>query len=364
MFNLHVIQAKFGDSFLLEYGSHSPKYILIDGGPKDVYKNFLKGELTNLVTTGELELVVISHVDEDHIRGILDLFMDCKNRQDNEDAWPVEIKELWHNSFAETVDDGGAITNRLQQVYSMLSQNGVAANTGIVLQGIKEGDRVRSLAIELGIDSNTQTDNNFFSLENTTDPITLDNLEFLIIGPTAENLAALKKKWDAWLRKQEEDIANGAFDIASMSDKSVPNLSSIMFLVTADGKRILFTGDGRGDFIYEGLEKRGLLRNGKMHVDVFKVPHHGSDRNIDREFFENVTANTYVISADGKHDNPDYATLTWIVEAAADASRFIELLITNETPSTKKLVRDYPPADYGYDLRFIPHGTNSKVLTL
>jgi hypothetical protein len=105
--------------------------------------------------------------------------------------------------------------------------------------------------------------------------------------------------------------------------------------------------------LIQGLEMKGLLKVGKFHVDVLKVAHHGSDRDTDRSFFDHITADTYVISANGKYDNPDYDTLTWIVEAAKAAGRKVRLVVTNNTPSTKKLQMDYPPANWGYDIIFI-----------
>ncbi len=366
MFNLHIIQAEFGDSLLIEYGKTKGKFILIDGGPSKVYDNYLRGELVNIIGEGgDLEAVVISHVDDDHIKGIVDFFVELKKLNDTNKDLLVKVKDLWHNSFSETVDNAGTITNRLNSIFTILGQNGVgAANSGIILDGIKDGERAAVLATDLGITVNAQAENGFFSLEKSTAPIQFDNLEFLIIGPTKDNLDALKEKWEEWLAKQEEDIANGQFNIASMSDKSVPNLSSIVFLVKGDNKTILFTGDSRGDFIYEGLKKRKLLKNGKLHLDVFKVPHHGSDRNINREFFENITADTYVISANGKYSNPDYATLTWIIEAANEQGREIEIVVTNETPSTKKALKDYPENDWGYTMKYIDNGKNSYLLKL
>src|SRR5262252_3492897 len=47
------------------------------------------------------------------------------------------------------------------------------------------------------------------------------------------------------------------------SDKSVPNLSSIVCLIEKNGKRVLLTGDARGDKIREGLDNAGLLVDGR-----------------------------------------------------------------------------------------------------
>jgi len=146
-------------------------------------------------------------------------------------------------------------------------------------------------------------------------------------------------------------------------DKSVPNLSSIMFLMECEGKTILFTGDGRGDFIIEGLQTAKLLDSkGKLHVDVFKVPHHGSVRNATEDFFDVVTADTYIISADGRHDNPDFETLAWIVQSAKKQKRKIKLICTNETDSSKKLLKKFPESEFGYELEYLPKEQTSMAL--
>jgi beta-lactamase superfamily II metal-dependent hydrolase len=133
------------------------------------------------------------------------------------------------------------------------------------------------------------------------------------------------------------------------ADLSVPNLSSIMFLAKADGRTMLMTGDGRSDQILEGLARAGLLDGaGRLNLDVLKLPHHGSDRNITKTFFSKVTADTYIASANGKHGNPDLATLIWLVEAAREQQRRIRIVETNRTPSVEKLLAEYPADRYGY----------------
>jgi beta-lactamase superfamily II metal-dependent hydrolase len=362
MFTLHVIQAEFGDSLLIEYGSNgSSKFILIDGGPTNVYNNFLRENLEQKVGAGgELEALIVTHVDIDHIKGILDLLAELQSNADNDETPFLNVKDLWLNTFSKTIDTDNNLSNRINSIFSTAASNGVQmASTAIALNGIKEGNKVTTFCNILNIPMNAPTSKGIFRVGSPNAPIQFDNLEFTIVGPTQENLDELQKEWDEWLAAREEEMGAGNFSILSMSDKSVPNLSSIMFLVKGDGKTILFTGDGRGDHLLQGLKKKGLLKNGRIHVDILKVAHHGSDRNTDRGFFENVTADTYVISANGKYSNPDYATLTWIVEAANAAGRQIELVVTNETPSTKKLIATYPPADWGYSIKYIPQNKSS-----
>ena len=55
-------------------------------------------------------------------------------------------------------------------------------------------------------------------------------------------------------------------------------------------KRMLLTGDERGDDILAALKAARMFKRTSVHVDLLKVPHHGSDRNVEQGFFEQVTA--------------------------------------------------------------------------
>jgi hypothetical protein len=222
------------------------------------------------------------------------------------------------------------------------------------LAGIGEGHKLHQLAIRQNVPVNAQTGGKPF-IADGSGPFDFHGLSIQVVGPTQANLDALREKWEEWLKKQEARIAKGKLRLAAMADKSVPNLSSIQLLVEAEGKRLLLTGDGRGDHLLEALEDGGLLDDeGRIEVDVLKVPHHGSDRNVTRTFFETVRAKTYVISANGKDGNPDLPTLEWIVESRPSDASPIKLVVTNETPSVKKLVKAYPPRESGYELEIRP----------
>lgn len=367
MTKIHVIQAQFGDSIIVEFGTSTDrKFILIDGGPSGVYKDHLRGEIENIIGTGgAIEALVVSHIDTDHIKGVLDLLTEIKKQRDQEKDEILVVKELWHNSFSNTIDLDGSITNMVETICEVMGNQAMdMEHAQMVISSQKEANTVRTFANYLEIPINTSSNDNFFSLENTSDPISFGDLTLTITGPTTENLLALREEWTEWAENRIQEISDGKFDMTAYSDDTAPNLSSITFLATIDGKTVLFTGDGRGDHIIEGLKKRKLMRYGKLHIDVLKVPHHGSDRNTSREFFETITADRYIISANGKHQNPDYATLSWIVEAAHQQGREIEIIITNETPSTKKILKDYNTAQYKYTITYIDEGNNSIALVL
>ena len=79
LLSLEALEAMEGDALLLHYGSAAaPRLILIDGGPKGVYRATLRGRLARIgealgASPLELRHVFVTHLDSDHIRGVLDL---------------------------------------------------------------------------------------------------------------------------------------------------------------------------------------------------------------------------------------------------------------------------------------------------
>lgn len=366
MFKIRAIQAEFGDCFLVEYGSAAaPRYLLVDGGPPATFEDHLAGELESIAAGGRgLDLVMLSHVDNDHAVGLLDLF--ARLREDDA-ADPsgssrlVGVGGLWHNSFARTIDVGGGLAPRLRSV----SAHAASVRSAEALLGVEEGHALRLAAQVLGIPINAGFPGDLICADDQPSPVVLGNLSLTVVGPTRANLEELRTKWQAWLEDHEEAVATGDPQVMANSDKSIPNLSSIMALAEADGRTMLLTGDGRSDHLLQGLGQAGLLdAAGRCHVDLLKVPHHGSNRNATRTFFRRVTADTYLISANGKDDNPDLTTLVWIVEEAAAAGRGIEIVATNRTPSIDELLSSHDPDEQGYTLTLLPAGEHALTIEL
>src|SRR5262245_52696549 len=111
-FSLDVIRARKGDCLILHYGSpDDPRLVLIDGGPKSVYMPHLKPRLLQIKKDRGLgndeplpvELLMVSHVDDDHIHGILDLTIEMITASLEQEAQFVEVFNLWHNSFENII---------------------------------------------------------------------------------------------------------------------------------------------------------------------------------------------------------------------------------------------------------------------
>jgi beta-lactamase superfamily II metal-dependent hydrolase len=367
MFKLHVIQAQCGDSLLLEFGVRAkPRYILIDGGPPGSYATDLRAALGQIVgSRGKLDLVVLSHIDNDHIVGILDLLAEMEDDQVSERPPRVQVAGMWHNSFERSIDPTGGILQHFQNMMAMAGISKVAMPLAAdAFYGITEGNRLRLMEKKLKIPANKGFKDDLILVETAgKQDISIGPLKIRIAGPNKANLKALQTEWLEWLAETSEKMASNPA-AATMADRSIPNLSSIVLLARCGGKTVLLTGDARGDHILAGLGTAKLTRRGKLHVDVLKVQHHGSDRNASRDFFACVTADTYVLSANGKYGNPDLTTLQWIVETAHDRQRPITLVVTNETQSISELQKRLNPATYGYTLTALGAGKHSLAVTL
>lgn len=365
---MRVIQAKFGDCLIVIFGEkNNPKYMLIDGGPGGVYPNFLRPELKKIKNSGGvIDLLVLSHIDGDHIVGLINLTEELKEQQADEEEPIIDIKNLWMNTFSNTIGKNNQITQAVESLFSRVQNiQSTMPETDLAIKSINQGNILRRNSLLLDIPLNQIVEGEPITYNSLPRPIEIENAKITIIGPNQENLNQLREEWENWIRENEAKIMMGDAEILAYLDRSVPNLSSIMFLFEAEGKSILFTGDGRGDFILEGLEKLNLLNEeGTIHVDVFKVPHHGSIRNASEDFFLKVTADQYIISGDGHHGNPDLETLEHITESAAKQNRKIQLVCTNKTDATQKLEKKISAEKFDCQILYLEEGNNSIDIRL
>src|ERR1041384_1857703 len=205
---------------------------------------------------------------------------------------------------------------------------GLNPDAAKVLASVDQGFRLRDHSNVLKLRINPQFQGKLVLAKAKAKKVDMGKgLKFTVVGPMNDEVLALQKEHDAFLKKQEkEKKTEGA--LAAFTDTSVANLSSLVVLAEVGNKRILLTGDARGDKILEGLELAGLLKkDGKstIHIDVLKAPHHGSDRNIDPIFFRRITADHYVFSGNGEHGNPERATLQMLLDERGDEDFTIHL---------------------------------------
>lgn len=364
---LWVVQAQFGDCLVVEgRAGDRTRRILVDGGPGGTYQAALRPFLLDIARAGgRIDAAVLSHIDNDHILGLLDLFEELRNPPSDGAAGALPpIDALWHNSFARAVG-GVDIEPKVRAVLRDGGRLGAAmpAVAG-VLRGVGEGDALRAAALALGIPLGAGFRDGQV-LVGQGQPRGLEPLRVTVVGPSRSILDKLRKQWLGWLaRHQRTGVAPAAARTTAVAlDQSVPNLSSIALLAELDRRSLLLTGDARADQVLEGMQEAGALDgDGRRHVSVLKVPHHGSIRNITADFLRAVTADTYVISADGRYGNPDVDALALIVEVAHEQGRRIELAMTNPTASSERLLASHPPGRFGYTVRTLRPGSAALAI--
>jgi beta-lactamase superfamily II metal-dependent hydrolase len=345
IFSLDVRRAGKGDCLLLHCGSKTkPRLIMIDGGSRNVYRSDLRPRLLEIkqargLSVGQplpVDLLMVSHVDDDHIRGILDLTRDLTRTEMDEGLPPlIRVTSLWLNSFDDLIGrELKELTASMRVGFGPASLQGelppeaaaglgetatdvdreVAESTLRVLASIEQGHRLMQDAARLGWRLNPQFGGKLILADKKR--IDLGNaLQFTVVGPMISELKTKQKKHDKWLGSLKR-ANSGTAALAAYVDKSVPNLSSIVVFAEQGGKRVLLTGDARGDSILAGLETNGLLeRSGQLHVDILKVPFHGSANNIAADFFRRVTADHYVFSGNGEYGRPEREALEMLFEA-------------------------------------------------
>ena len=373
VFTLEALQAAHGDALLLHYGTlDNPRLIVIDGGPAGVYKASLDPRLKQIHDARggavlEIRMLMVSHIDDDHITGVLDLTKALRDLQDRHVTPPYDILTLWHNSFDDIAGHAGGGASMALRAAAVASK--APSDAAAIVASVPQGRQLRLDADRLGINMNSGFDDLIrFDADEGLKALKISpGLTFKTLGPRQAELDELEEKWDkdvkAFLKKKKKKKpgAGGGSEAsltpselqalaAEFVDDSVHNLSSLVVLAEFGEKRILLTGDARGDFILESLRQANLIKNGKFKVDILKVPHHGSIHNVAKSFFETIIANHYVFSANGRDGNPDPPTFDLLFDARKTGTYHLWLTnnvaksvtrIKNKKPSSVKLhVRD------------------------
>ena len=97
---LELFPALGGDCILISFEKIDYR-ILIDGGYKETFSCALVPALKELGAKGKgIDLLVVTHVDNDHIMGIIGLFQALKIQEIE-----IEIREIWYNGYRHLFTD-------------------------------------------------------------------------------------------------------------------------------------------------------------------------------------------------------------------------------------------------------------------
>lgn len=306
MFRLEMLPAEYGDCLWIEYGDKNKPYrILVDGGTEPSFDALQKRIKALDVNDRKFELLVITHIDDDHIGGILKLI-------DSMDVLKVRFEDVWFNGYRHLPESGLEEFGPVQgeTLTTMLLNKQLPWNSAFS----KKAARLLQPAVTLP-----------------------GGMKLTVISPSLEELEKLKPVWakacqDAGIDPNKPktlipDVPAGLEGMGPINvdalaatqfkcDDSKSNGSSIAILAEYDGCSTLLAGDAHPDVLLKGIElvcnDRGVE---KMRLDAFKIPHHGSKANIDKQLLEKITCKRYLISTNGKKfRHPDKEAVARVIK--------------------------------------------------
>lgn len=348
---IELFPALGGDCILISFEEIDYR-ILIDGGYKETFSHSLAAVLTALEANGKgIDLLVVTHVDNDHIMGIIGLFQMLKMQKTK-----IEIREIWYNGYRHLFKDRKqaalpSLEKKLRDEIGKIDSFGREARQGKEI-GYSQGETLAKLLAESWEDVwNGKFDGKAvcYQEENVSVELFPKQLFVTLLNPSSLELQTLECQWNAFRRKKCLPLKNGdsivyehCFErFLANTDSSVTNQSSIAFLLTYAAKektyQLLFLGDALAE---RCLQRLGDWKNIKF--DCIKLPHHGSKNNITEDTLSQLQAEYLLFSTDGrKFDHPDWE----VVEAAIHAEHCSGLVFNYGRCNTMERIREeYPDA--------------------
>jgi len=342
MFRIEMLPAAHGDCLWIEYGRGDKIHrILIDGGPAHTYPALRERILHLPAGERHFDLLVITHIDADHIEGIVRLLQDAGSLK-------CDFDRIWFNGRDQlnTVPDpAGEPLGALQAEYLGLLIAEYETRTGRTVLNVGFADRLAA------IDRDAQTL-----------PV-IDDLpgecRLTLLSPDFDRLLDLKDHWRDELRKAhvesgdeqtlrrkleenrqlrplgdvlgvEDDLMDGRFelpdpddldlagdfddalggetgepgeDVDFGSDGSIANGGSIAFLFEYPKDdpevRFLFAADAWPSVLQESIELLLPRSDARMQLTGFKIPHHGSVGNLTEPLLARLNCKHYLLSTSG-----------------------------------------------------------------
>lgn len=304
MFDIQMLPAEEGDCLILTYGKKGqrPHRILIDGGTPPTFERLKRYILDELGPERHFELLIVTHIDDDHIGGILPLL-----RSD----LGVTFGDIWFNAWDHL------------------------APRPLDMLGPRQGDQLGNLLSQRPKQPWNQAFGRGTVVVPDTGPLpvcTVKGLKLTLLSPRWKELSVLDRTWIAKSFKAHRipgedpdapgrrgDFLGRPSRLARLArepfkpDASAANGSSIAVLAEYEGKRVLLTGDAFAPVLVEGIQRLPGFED-TLAVDAFKLPHHGSDSNLSPRLLEVVSTSRYLISTNGRqYHHPDAEAVSRIL---------------------------------------------------
>jgi beta-lactamase superfamily II metal-dependent hydrolase len=323
MLKVEMLAAQQGDAVWIEYGTRTSVHrVLMDAGTP-ASAAVIRDRIARLPESQRrFDLLVVTHIDTDHIGGVLKLLA--------ERPPGLTFDDVWFNGWEHIKRAGGSRLGPIdgEIMSTFLSRLGWPWNAGfdggpvmVPREGPPPQKRLRG------------------------------GLRLTVLSPFERQLSRLRTSWrsvvqaagldpldpERWARLLEKIAQKGLrssllgarLDVNALarsvfqSDTAVANGSTIALLAEFEGKSCLISGDAFAPVLVEGigrlLHARGQSR---LSVDAFKVPHHGSRFNVSNDLLKSVVSPEYLFSTSGAiFGHPDDEAIGRVLATAARSTR-------------------------------------------
>jgi hypothetical protein len=338
---IELLPARHGDAILLEWSDpdsadHPMRRMLVDCGPARAYAD-IANRLRELESR-HIDLLVLTHVDADHIEGMILAVNDAD--------LGLDIGEIWFNGYPQLVADELAAPHG-EILGALISQRGIPWNAAFDRRAVRASDDGQLLSRIL----------------------LPGGLTITVLGPARSDLTALLDDWkdaceEAGLtagsveealcllhRKQnlvpEESYLSSYLSAGSIpnveqlaqdrrgNDTKIANRSSIVLLVEYHNRSVLLAGDSTPSVLQTALLRLLDERGGdQLELTEFKVPHHGSAKNINREILKLAPAQRYLFSTDSSYfGHPNDTAVASVIRYGRCGA---ELVFNYDNPQTRQ----------------------------
>lgn len=319
---VEMLPAREGDCILIIYGeADRPCRVMVDGGRLATY-SAVRERFSRLPDAERtFELLIVSHVDRDHIEGVLAMLEDPDP--------PVGFKDIWFNGYDHLRDPD------------------------VETFGAVQGERL-TVALQRHLDRwNAAFGGRSVEKRSGQNQITLDGgLEITLLSPDRKKLEAMVPVWKKECEEAglipgmaarrpalPDDLERmGSIDInqlagqAFVPDRAEANGTSIAILARYEEQQVLLTADSHADLLIESLRPLATAHGDRLRLDALKVPHHGSQHNLSTELLELVSCPRFLISTNGAYfGHPDAAAIARVIKHGGVRPELIFNYASDET---------------------------------
>jgi Metallo-beta-lactamase superfamily len=322
MLAIEMLGAGNGDALVIAYGEGADvRQVLVDGGTANSWDT-VRTRLQELPNRA-FEALVVTHVDEDHIGGVLQLLHDPD--------LGYRVRDIWFNGFVHCESggsvlgpvDGERLTLRIREGpfrWNAPFPNKVSDDVGGPVVVSTRGELPR---IELPggavVHLLSPTGPKLERMANTWREVVL------AAGIVPGEGTPLEARRPPAFRKVVEPLPDvltrevlEELGAPTGSDGAAANGSSIAFIFEYDGQRALLGADAHPGVLVRSLNRfKKSTGESRVRFDLVKLPHHASKSNVTTKLIEAIDAERYLVSTNGDNfGHPDHAALARTILAS------------------------------------------------